>query len=85
MLFTVTGLKRAGHVLLAKAKPISSATTAHPRDEEAFLKRGEARAICHCSLSSSWLGVVAKRERPCYVLLPPTSEPRQHRLKWKET
>ena len=51
MLFTFTGLRRAGHVLLARANPISSATAAHPRDEEAILKRGDARAICRCSLS----------------------------------
>ena len=48
MLFTITGLRRAGHVLLARAKPISSATAAHPRDDEALLQKGEAYTICYC-------------------------------------
>ena len=79
MLFTTTGLRRAGHVVLARAKPISSATGVHPRGEEAFLKTGEARAIYHCSLSLSWLSIVAKGKSPCCLLLLPTSEPRRYR------
>ena len=79
MLFTITGLRRAGHVLLARAKPISSATAAHPRDTRHCCKREKPILSAIASLRRAghvllrrrklMLFIIASFRRARYVLL----------------